>query len=243
MTRIAEERRRFVIAAGAALLLGVADGGHGQAAENHANSSKAGEKEVSAVEDLMREHGVLRRALLVYRESAPKLRSNPRTVDPHAIADTAKLFRNFGEDYHERKLEEAHIFPALRKAGGPAAAYVDVLIAQHNRGRAITDYILAVASKGAIGSAEAEPLARVFEGMDLMYENHTAYEDTIVFPAWKDALSGHQLEEMGDLFEEIERAQFGRDGFEDAVARIGWIETTLGFAGLAQFTAPPPPRA
>ena len=88
MTRIAEERRRFVIAAGAALLLGVADGGHGQAAENHANSSKAGEKEVSAVEDLMREHGVLRRALLVYRESAPKLRSNPRTVDPHAIAET-----------------------------------------------------------------------------------------------------------------------------------------------------------
>jgi hypothetical protein len=27
------------------------------------------------------------------------------------------LFRNFGVDYHEKKIEEAQIFPAVRKAG------------------------------------------------------------------------------------------------------------------------------
>jgi hypothetical protein len=128
------------------------------------------------------------------------------------------------------------------KAGGPAAAYVDVLIAQHRRGREITDYILAVTSKGSIASADAEPLARVFDQMDLMYENHAAREDTIVFPAWKTALNAAQLDKMGDLFEDIERAQFGHDGFEDAVASIGHIEATLGLADIAQFTAPPPPR-
>ena len=32
--------------------------------------------DVTAVEDLMREHGILRRALLVYHESAIKLRDN-----------------------------------------------------------------------------------------------------------------------------------------------------------------------
>jgi len=69
----------------------------------------------------MREHGVLRRALLVYAEPAPRLRANPGIVDPKALNDTAKLFRTFGEDYHERKLEEAHVFPAVRKAGGPCA--------------------------------------------------------------------------------------------------------------------------
>jgi hemerythrin-like domain-containing protein len=229
-----DARRRFLRAGAAGVVLGAAAAGRGWSAE------QGKEKEVGAVEDLMREHGVLRRALLVYRECATKLRSNPGAVDPGAIVDTARLFRSFGEDYHERKLEEAHIFPAVRKAGGPGAAYVDVLIAQHRRGREITDYILAVAGKGAIGTAETEPLARVFDGMDLMYENHAAREDTIVFPAWKAALSGHQLEEMGDLFEDIERAQFGHDGFEHAVARIGRIEATLGFADLAQFTAPPP---
>lgn len=213
------------------------------AAKKRARPSKGEEKEVGAVEDLMREHGVLRRTLLVYRESATRLRSAPGSVDPRAITDTARLFRSFGEDYHERKLEEAHIFPVVRKAGGPPAAYVDVLIAQHIRGREITDYILAVAGKGAIGTADAEPLARVFDSLDLMYENHAAREDTIVFPAWKAALPGRQLDEMGDLFEDIERAQFGHDGFEDAVARIGRIEQTLGFADPAQFTAPAPPTA
>jgi hypothetical protein len=75
-----------------------------------------------------------------------------------------------------------------------------------------------------------------------MYQNHAAREDTIVFSAWKEALSERQLHEMGDKFEEIERQQFGKDGYEDAVVQIGQIEQVLGFADLAQFTAPPPPK-
>jgi Hemerythrin HHE cation binding domain len=114
--------------------------------------AKEKEKKVGAVEDLMREHGVLRRALLVYIESVPKLRGNPGSVAPAALADTAKLFRSFGEDYHERKLEEAYIFPAVKRAGGAAAAYVDVLKNQHDRGREVTDYILTVTGKGAVGT-------------------------------------------------------------------------------------------
>jgi hemerythrin-like domain-containing protein len=201
------------------------------------------EKEVGAVEDLMREHGVLRRALLVYRESAARLRSEPGSIAAQALRDTALLFRSFGEDYHEQKLEEAHIFPALRKTGGAAAVQLDVLIAQHQRGREITAYILAVAGKGKIGAGDAEPLARAFDAMDRMYEHHAAHEDTVVFPAWKDALTAQQLDEMGDKFEEIEQQQFGKDGFEDAVRRIARIEQTLGMADLGRFTAPPPPRA
>ncbi|HWO85181.1 MAG TPA: hypothetical protein VNN75_01685 [Stellaceae bacterium] len=65
---------------------------------------------------------------------------------------------------------------------------------------------------------------------------------TIVFPAWKDALLEHQRGQMGEEFEEIERRQFGKDGFEDAVAQIGQVEAALGYADLAGFNAPPPPR-
>ncbi len=190
----------------------------------------------------MREHGVLRRALLVYIETVPKLWANPGSVPPDALARTAKLFRTLGEDYHERRLEEPYIFPAVKKAGGEAAGYIDVLKAQHDRGREVTDYILAVTGRGAL-NADAEPLARAFESFVLMYQNHTAREDTIVFTAWKAALTARQLDEMGDKFEDIEHQQFGKDGFEDAVAQIGQIEQALGFADLAQFTAPPPPKA
>jgi hemerythrin-like domain-containing protein len=245
MVKFDDARRRLLTtaaSAGASLIFSFGSG-TALAAERRAKAKQGEEKEVGAVEDLMREHGVIRRALLVYRESAATLRSNPGSVDPQALLKTAKLFRTFGEDYHERKLEETYIFPAVRKAGGPAAAHVDALIAQHNRGREITDYIIAVTGKGAIGTGDAEPLARVFDNLDLMYENHAAREDTIVFPAWKEALSERQLDEMGDKFEDIERAQFGKDGFEDAAAQIGQIEQMLGFADLAQFTALPPPKA
>ena len=201
-----------------------------------------GEKEVGAVEDLMREHGVLRRAFLVYQECALRLRRDVASVDARAIHDTATLFRSFGEDYHERKLEEAHIFPRVKQAGGPAAALVDVLKQQHARGRAITDYILSATKSGAIGSGDAEPLATAFAAFQLMYANHTAREDTIVFQAWRNALSARELDEMGDRFEDIEKQTFGHDGFDDAVNRIGRIEDALGLSDIAQFTAPPPPR-
>ena len=61
--------------------------------------------EVTAAEDLMREHGILRRALLVYRESAIRLRQDAASVPPDVLEKAANLFRVFGEDYHEQKLE------------------------------------------------------------------------------------------------------------------------------------------
>jgi hemerythrin-like domain-containing protein len=197
--------------------------------------SEGGEEEVGAVEDLMREHGVLRRAILVFREGASRLRRRA-AIDPAALVQTAHLFRSFGEEYHERKLEEAHIFPAVQKAGGPAAAYVPTLIDQHNRGRAIIDYVL----KAANGT-DSQALAQSLDQFELMYANHAAREDTIVFPAWKAALGEKGVEEMGEKFEEIEKQQFGGDGFDQAVKQIGQIEGSLGFSDLAQFTAPMPP--
>lgn len=190
----------------------------------------------------MREHGVIRRAILVYRNMASKLRAKPASLDPELLRRTATMFRTFGEDYHEKKLEETHIFPTIKKAGGPAAGYVDILVAQHKRGRELTDYILGIVGKGAIGAGDADTLAQILDSVEFMYEHHAAREDTVVFPAWKDALSAHQLDEMGELFEEIEHQQFGKDGFENAVAQIAKIEEALGIADIAQFTPPPPPK-
>ena len=198
--------------------------------------------EVTATEDLMREHGVLRRALLVYSGAAMKLLGNPSAIPPDALQKTAKLFRAFGEEYHEKKLEEAYIFPAVKKAGGEAASYPDILIAQHNRGREITDYIISVTQGAKLGTNTAEPLAKSLDAFVLMYRHHAAREDTIIFPAWKQTMTADQLDEMNDKFEDIEHEQFGEDGFEDAVKQITAIEGSLGLADISQFTAPPPPK-
>src|ERR1041385_4216120 len=74
------------------------------------SSSKPDENKMrgegTATEDLMREHGILRRALLIYSAAAIKLRANPSSIPPDSLQKTATLFRAFGEEYHAKKLEE-----------------------------------------------------------------------------------------------------------------------------------------
>jgi hemerythrin-like domain-containing protein len=251
---IAKTRRVFLVsttAVGTGLFIGCkrheAERGGGKGAASASDPARKGvgpnveedeENDVTATEDLMREHGVIRRALVVYREAAVRLRTKSAEVPAEALQKTAKLLRSFGEDYHEKKLEEPHIFPAVKRVGGAAAAYVDVLIAQHNRGREINDYLIA-GGGATITAANAEPTARVLEAFARMYEEHAAVEDTVVFPAWKKTMSAKQLENIGVLFEDIEHETFGKDGFDDAVDQITAIERAFRFE-LGQFTAPPP---
>jgi len=199
------------------------------------------EPEVTATEDMMREHGILRRALFVYSETAKNLRTNAARVPPGALQHAAKLFRTFGEEYHEKKLEEGYVFPKVKESGGALAQLAGVLVAQHERGREITDYILAVTAAPKVG-AKASELASVLEGFVRMYRAHAAREDTVVFPAWKKALSPKELDEMGDKFEDIEHAQFGADGFDLALRQIAAVEDELGLTDISQFTPPPPPK-
>jgi hemerythrin-like domain-containing protein len=243
-------RREFLRASavvGAGLMLGGCGGGGKQASgqSNNQSAAKGDEDqkgiEVTATEDLMREHGVLRRALLVYTAAATKLRANASNVPPDALQKTAKLFRAFGEEYHEKKLEEQYIFPAVKKAGGAAASYPDILVAQHNRGREITEYIIAITHGAKLG-ANATELAKALDAFVLMYQHHAAREDTIIFPAWKQTMTAKQYGEIGDKFEDIEREQFGEDGYESAVKQIGDIEGSLGLSDISQFTPPPPPK-
>jgi hemerythrin-like domain-containing protein len=249
------ERRAFLMLAGAGALVAACrkDRRDDSTSETTAGELKAGDKpadasaeskeskdeDVGAVEDLMREHGVIRRVLVVYRETAARLRAKPDSVPLPELQKAAKLIRTFAEDYHEKQLEEAHLFPAIRSAGGEAAAAIDALVAQHQRGREITDYVIAVTAK-SLGAQGAAPLSKALEGFARMYEEHAAFEDTVVFPAWKKTLSKKQLAEMGDKFEDIEHKTFGKDGFDDAVDRIGAIEKAFAI-DLAGMLAPPPP--
>lgn len=228
------DRRQILGTLGAALLLPAVR--TGRAAEQE-------EEEVEASEDLMREHGVLRRALLVYAEAATRLaRGQAGDIPTSALRDTAALFRTFGEEYHERSLEEKHVFPVLLKVGGTNATVANILKQQHDRGREITDYVSAAATRGRLADADVKRLGEVLTSFVRMYEHHAAIEDTVIFPAWKAAISKTQYQELSEQFEELEHRMFGDDGFHDAVARIAKSEQAFGLADLSKLTAPPPPK-
>jgi hemerythrin-like domain-containing protein len=235
---IKEDRRTALASLVGAAVAGSAAGLSGCAKGREKAQAGGDEDEVTANEDLMREHGVLRRILIVYREVAPKLAANAAAVDAAALASAARLFQAFGERYHEQLLEEQHIFPIVHKAGGEAAALVDTLLAQHARGREITAYVLESTRLGRVGIPDAALLAKTLAAFPRMYEPHAAREDTIVFPAFKKAVGPKGYDELGDQFEEIERREFGGDGFDVAIGKVAEIERALGTADLAAFTAP-----
>ncbi len=224
-------RRELLGFLGAATLVGAA-------ARADKKDKPAKGDDVGPVEDLMREHGVIRRTLVVYRETARLLRELPGTVSLPALNRAVKLMRTFAEEYHEKKLEEGYLFPKVKKAGGRAAAEVEVLLAQHARGREITDYLLANTAK-PLEQLPVKEVSAAMESFARMYELHTAHEDTIVFPAWRASMPARQLEELGDRFEEIETQTLGKDGFEEAVKQIDAVEAEL-HVDLNAVTAPPP---
>jgi len=209
-------------------------------AEEQKGTKTGEEKPVGAVEDLMREHGILRRVLLVYAETLPRIERDSQKLDAAALHQAAQIFRSFGEDYHEKKLEEENIFPALRSAEAKLVQLTQILARQHERGREITDHILGATQSGKIKTGLERPLADQMRAFIRMYQNHTAREDTILFPAWKKTLSQDKLDEISDKFEGIEKQTFGTDGFDDAARKIADIEARLGLSDLDQFTAAAP---
>jgi hemerythrin-like domain-containing protein len=185
------------------------------------------EEEVSPAEDLMREHGVLERILLIYEEGLRRLDagSSPSEV----ITRSARIVRRFVEDYHE-KLEEEHLFPRLEQAGA-LVELVSALRAQHQAGRRLTDEIVAAAS-GSTPRALAGPI----RGFIRMYRPHAAREDTVLFPAFKEVLPEGEYRELGERFEEREHELFGAAGFRGIVDEVASLEKTIGIYELAQFT-------
>jgi hypothetical protein len=104
-------------------------------------------EEVSPAEDLMREHGVLKRVLLIYGEAIRRMETDDDSP-PDTVADSAKIIRNFIEDYHE-KLEENFLFPRFKKAG-KLVDLANVLLQQHQAGRRLTDLALELATPQGI---------------------------------------------------------------------------------------------
>jgi hemerythrin-like domain-containing protein len=186
------------------------------------------EAEVTPGEDLMQEHGVLERILLVYDEAIRRIRAQ-EPLDPALITRAAGVIRRFVEDYHEKN-EERFVFPRLR-AAQREIELVSVLALQHQRGRALTDEILRAASAGSL-----VPLAGLLERWNRMYRPHAAREDTVLFPAFRAVVGRSGYRELGEQFEDGEHALFGEHGFADVVAQVAELERALGIYDLSAFT-------
>ncbi|HEY3296799.1 MAG TPA: hemerythrin domain-containing protein [bacterium] len=196
--------------------------------------AKKKEEKLPPTEDLMREHGLLSRVLLIYDEAENRLTAG-KAFPMDALAAAAGIVRRFVEDYHERN-EEAYVFPRLNKPGG-LPDLVRVLLDQHNAGRQLTGDITRLALAGTPKTdTDRAQIAYRLKAFNRMYRPHKAREDTVLFPALRDAMSEHELHQLGDTFEKQETQLFGEDGFEKVLDEVDALEKRLGLNDLAQYT-------
>ena len=190
-------------------------------------------EEVTPPEDLMREHGVLDRVLLLYEAGIRRFAAN-EDYDPALITQSAEIIRDFINNYHE-KSEEQHLFPRFRKAG-KMVDLVDTLERQHEAGRKVTETILRIAPSSRANAEDRKQLVASMQSFITMYRPHAAREDTELFPKLKDVVSSHEYDAMAEDFETKEHELFGQDGFEKMVDRVASLERQMGINDLDQFT-------
>jgi hemerythrin-like domain-containing protein len=197
------------------------------------SQTKDKEEEVTPPEDLMREHGVLDRVLLIYEAGMAKFSAN-EDFDPAILTRAAEIVRDFIENYHE-KSEEEQVFPRFRQAG-KMVGLVDTLLAQHEAGRRVTATILRSAPGSRKDGDDRRRLVTAMQSFIVMYRPHAAREDTDLFPKLRGLVSANEYDAMGEDFEKKEHELFGEDGFEKMVDRVAQLEQAIGIHDLKQFT-------
>jgi hemerythrin-like domain-containing protein len=222
----ANPRRLFLQNSGALLGLAIV----GAPALLAGCASKAEPLAVPPTEELMREHGVISRLLLIFDEMARRLKCC-QELSPATLAEAAALTKGFIQDHHE-KLEEEHIFPPFEKAG-KMVALVQILRRQHDSGRKLIDYIAAHSSPGDKNFVQRAQLEASITLFTRMYRPHAAREDTLLFPALRTLLTPDAFTSLGDQFAAAEREAHGTDA---VLSQINDLEKTLGLHDLEDFT-------
>ncbi|AYV78310.1 MAG: hemerythrin [Edafosvirus sp.] len=189
--------------------------------------------ETTPIEDLMREHGLLNRVLIIYDECVNKINNN-HPLDIKIIYYAAIVIKTFIENYHE-KTEENYVFPLLKKYGKDIHL-VDELYKQHQIGRIFTNNIIKLSHMELLNNEQKIKLANYIRLFVKMYRYHESREDTVIFQDFKNLLSKKDYMELGEIFEKEEERVIGKNGYEKYLDIVVLLEKKLGIHDLSIIT-------
>ncbi len=182
---------------------------------------------IPPTEDLMREHGILRRIMLIYDEIGRRLKQGEE-FPLQLLPEANSIIRRFVQDYHEKN-EESHLFNRFSDAG-KLTELVAILYQQHLAGRRLIDKIKIVSKEDNLKVAE------LLHTFNQLFRHHAAWEDTALFPAVRSIISTKDFAQMGETFEREEKKLFGQNGYERIVGEVSDLEKKLAIYDLRQFT-------
>lgn len=223
-------RRKFLVDSGMLIAAGSLFG----AACSGEPERQASAGEIPPTEDLMREHGVLRRLMLIYDETARRLKQGEE-FPLQVLAEANLIIRRFVQDYHEMN-EQFNLFNRFGNAG-KLVELVATLYQQHLAGRKLIDKVKILSTRDNLSNpAERLKVAALLNTFNQVYRRHAAWEDTVVFPAFRSIISAKDFAAVGETFDREEKKQFGAEGYEKIVAQVADLEKQLAIYDIQQFT-------
>jgi hemerythrin-like domain-containing protein len=221
-----ESRRRFLVRGGMLI-----------AAASLSACCRGPEKEtkpIPATEDLMREHGVLRRIMLVYDDLVRRLTQGAEfPID--ALTEANYIVRTYMQDHHEIN-EQFHVFNRFSQAG-KMVELVATLYQQHLTGRKLLDTIKTLSTEENLKNpSKRSEVAEFLTTFNQLYRHHAAWEDTVLFPAFRSVISPQDFAAVGETFALQEQKLFGQEGYEKIVGQVADLEKILGINDLQHYT-------
>ncbi len=190
-------------------------------------------EKISPTEHLMRDHGLLKRILLIYQEIMDRI-NKKSSFPPETVIDSANTIRMFIEANHEQ-MEENYLFPHFKKAN-TLVELVHILVTQHQKGSDLTSKIVQLGADNFKKNKEKEQLKKYLYSFIRMLSAHEAREDTVLFPAFRKLISETEYESLGEQLAQKEFDMFGPNGFELMLHRVEDIEKKLKIYELSKFT-------
>lgn len=182
-------------------------------------------------EDLMREHGLLNRILLIYDYAVTFLSEHNAFCEElvSALSKSLHIVTKFIEEYHE-PLEEKYIFAPLLDRG-IETDLINELIKQHRISSLITKKIVL-----HLENKNAKKVIYYLKMFVFMYRAHESREDTIIFNKFRKLSTKGELERLGEEFERSEIKIFGKNGYEKLLEDVEQIEKGLYIHNLKSYT-------
>jgi hemerythrin-like domain-containing protein len=223
-------RRAFLVKTSLLIAAAGLPGAVGGCASEKASASAP----IPATEDLMQEHGVLRRIMLIYDEIGRRLQQGQDFPLPTLSGANAVTSR-YIQDFHEKN-EELYVFNRFSQAG-KMVELVAILYQQHLAGRKLMDKINSMATAENFKNPWAHiTIAQSLNTFNQAMRRHAAWEDTVLFPAFRSLLSPKEFVEVGATLHREEEKRFGANAFNKIVGQVADLEKTLGIHDIQQFT-------
>jgi hemerythrin-like domain-containing protein len=185
--------------------------------------------ELSPIEDLYREHGIVSRIVFLLNKTNKQLDSMDKQDAVKILSTSGKILRNLIEDHHE-KLEELVIFPCF-KNDKKFMKLVKTLTAQHKAGRKTTDKLINAAPESLSGLSEA------IEDYCNMYSVHASHENTVLFPAFYKIIKDSDYKKIRDKFEAVEKKLTTENtNLEKSTLEVAKLEQIIDIYRIEDFT-------